>query len=362
MTGTKLSDATIGFEKGKVMKTKLIILVVVIVNLVVLASCSNNEYVNLMNNGIDSLGDKDYRKAAFYFEQALQNKEGDEKATFYFQQAQQMDEAIEAIEHKRFDEAIVLLDSIINDENVLKTLKPKAQNLKEKVLADEKGKEEFEIKKSNVQDLLAKEDFDQAQIEIGYLQQMITENIDSSMDELEVTKLKEQVEIALNKRDEAKKSIEAKKPVEQPKVKVKTIAEDVTYQSYTNGRFGFTLQYPTGYVVDPPPSNDDGRKIHSEDFSILAYGGHTNIISQGETIEDYYYEDLSSIPGEIEYKRLTDKWYVLAYNDNGTSVYKRFYFGKSFHNTFIITYPASKARKYDPITSHISKTFISGAQ
>lgn len=174
--------------------------------------------------------------------------------------------------------------------------------------------------------------------------------------------MKEQVEIALNTRDEAKKKGETKKPEEQPKVKVETTAEDVTYQTYTNGRYGFTIQYPTGYTMDRPPSNDDGRKICNGDFSILAYGAHTNIISVGETIEDYYYEDLSTISGDIVYKKLTDKWYVISYNDNGNTVYKRLHFGDISHNIFIITYPTSEAEKYNPITSHISKTFISGAE
>lgn len=154
----------------------MILLVVVIVSLVVLASCSNNEYTDLMNKGIESLGDKDYHQASLYFELALQNKEGDEKATSYFQQAQQMQEAIEATKHNRFDEATALLDSIINEDNVLNTLKLKAQNLKEEVLSEEGVMKEFENKESVVKDLIAKADFDQALIEVGHLQQMITEN------------------------------------------------------------------------------------------------------------------------------------------------------------------------------------------
>ena len=63
---------------------------------------------------------------------------------------------------------------------------------------------QFENRESVVHDLIAKADFDQALIGVGHLQQIITETKVLSMNEPEVTKLKEQVEIALNTRDEAK--------------------------------------------------------------------------------------------------------------------------------------------------------------
>lgn len=111
----------------------------------------------------------------------------------------------------------------------------------------------------------------------------------------------------------------------------------------------------------PPPTNGDGVRFYSEDFEVTAYGNHTNIISENETIETYYNEDLNSIPVNIAYKRLTANWYVLSYEQNGLITYKKFFFGNEVANTIIMTYPASEQSKYGNSVTHIIESFRSSA-
>ncbi|MFP3888312.1 hypothetical protein U8V97_22985 [Priestia filamentosa] len=154
---------------------------------------------------------------------------------------------------------------------------------------------------------------------------------------------------------------EAQKQVESRKKEENTDEGKVTYTSYTNKRFDFSFQYPEGLMMDSLATNDDGARFYNEEFEVRAYGGHTNTVNDGETIETYYQEDINTIPGEIVYKKLAEDWYVLSYQENGKTTYMKFFFGENVSNTLIITYPTSDKEKYDPITTHISKTFVSSA-
>ena len=118
------------------MKTHFISLAVTIMSLFILASCSNNEYQDAMDKGIKNLGEKDYHQASIYFEIALKEKEGDEDASAYFNQTKQLASAIEAAEQKKFDKALVSLQSVINDKSGLKTLQEEAQKLQNQILSE----------------------------------------------------------------------------------------------------------------------------------------------------------------------------------------------------------------------------------
>lgn len=133
---------------------------------------------------------------------------------------------------------------------------------------------------------------------------------------------------------------------------------DNGYNSYTNDRYGFSVQYPNNFIMDPPSQNGDGATFHNDEFFLTAYSGYTNVIKSGETIEEYFQEDLESINEEIAYQKLSDNWYVISYKENEKIIYKKFYFGDVTFSTFIITYPASKQEEYGELTTYISNSFV----
>jgi hypothetical protein len=337
------------------MKKYSISLAVVLSSLFVLASCSSNEYQNAMDKGIESLGEKDYHQASVYFELALNKKEGDKEASSYFNQANQIEKAIQAYEEKDFDSALNSLNTVIEYKNGLKTLQTEAKNLKEKVVSEKERMTSFEERMEIIKSQISKEDYNLAQKELQVLQNEMEKSETLSDYQPEFTKLTEKVDLALNERQEQEKKMKSKENTTTEKEQI--TEEKVTYKTYTNGRFGFSLQYPTGLTMAPPPTNGDGANFYNEEIDIKAYGGHTNIVQQGETIETYYQQDINSIPGEIAYQKVTANWYVLSYKENGNIIYKKFFFGDSVFNTFIITYPANTQDKYGPITTHISQTF-----
>jgi uncharacterized protein YcfL len=342
------------------MKKYFISLAVVLSSLFILAACSSNEYQNAMDKGIKSLGEKDYHQASVYFELALNKKEGDKEASAYFDQANQMEQAIQAYKQQKLNSALNSLNTIIEYKNGLKSLQTEAKNLKEKIVLEKEQTASFEEKVETVKSQISNEDYHSAQEELQILQGEIKESEMLSNYQPEITKLTEKVDLALMKLQEQEKEAKAAENITTEKEQI--IEEKITYQTYTNDRFGFSLQYPSGLTMAPPPTNGDGAHFYNNEIDIKAYGGHTNIVQQGETIETYYQQDINSIPGEIAYQKVTEDWYVLSYKENGNIIYKKFFFGDSVFNAFIIAYPASTQDKYGPVTTHISKTFASSVE
>lgn len=306
-----------------------------------------------MEKGLKSLGEKDYHQASIYFESALHEKEGEKDATSYFTQANEMETAIQAYEKKEFDEAIDSLDRVIDEKDGLQTLQTEATALKKQILTEKELITSVEKKILFIKDLIKKNNDSEAQEQLQLLQKEIDSNKLLANYQSEVTELLKQVQTDSNKNEEEQEPIKIEENKEEQKI---------SYQTYTNGRFGFSVQHPSNFTIDPPPTNGDGAVIHNEELEIRAFGSHTNVISQNETIDTYYKEDLQTIDKEIAYKKLTDKWYVLSYIENGNIVYKKFFFGDEVSNTLILTYPESQKEKYDRVVTHIAKTFGSSAE
>ncbi|MCP1144550.1 hypothetical protein MKZ01_06905 [Lysinibacillus endophyticus] len=318
---------------------------VMIVAMVILTACSD-AYQDAMDKGIESLGAKDYHQSALYFELALKEKADDQEAQVYFDLAKQMQEAMDAVEQYDYEVALPILQEVIENEAALQTVKDEAQKILKQIQEESELVADVERKLAVINDLISQEDYQAAQEELQLLQEQIGTQELLVTYQSEVVALMDDVNSALNKK------VEADEPQQS----------QVQYATYSNERYGFQLQYPSDLTMDPPPTNGDGATFRNEDFTLLAYGSLTNVLEPGETIHTYYDRDLEDIPVEVSYQKLTNDWYVLSYNDNGIITYKKFFFGDSFANTLIITYPESKKDIYNPITAHIAETFVSTAE
>ncbi len=344
------------------MKPKFTILALVIVSLFLLVACSNNNYQESMDKGIQSLIEKDYHQAAIHFELALKEKEGDKDASSYFDQATQMKNALSAYKQKQYDSALDSLHSVINHRNGLKTLQSEAKNLKERILSDQNVTTSFQNNLKLVKSLIAKESYNMAEEKIKLLQQDIDSNKILADYTSEVTKLTERVDAALHESKQVQQTVGSENENNAASQETQQQTETFTYRSYVNDRFGFSMQYPDGLTMDSPPTNGDGVRFYNAEFEVTAYGGHTNIVNNGQTIQTYYQEAINSISGPIAYQKLTDDWYVISYEENGQIFYNKFFFGQEIFNAFSISYPASTEEKYSPVTTHIAKTFHPSVQ
>ena len=157
-------------------------------------------------------------------------------------------------------------------------------------------------------------------------------------------------------------SIQEKKDSEATLEKegVKEQEEVVEYTTYQNGRFGFSVEYPTSFTMAPPPSNDDGRKFHNEEFSIVASGSFINILEQNETIETYYQQALANAPAPVTLQRLSDNGYTISYIDGSNIFYEKAIINDGVIVTLQMTYPSNQKKKYDGIVTRISNSFKAG--
>jgi len=136
--------------------------------------------------------------------------------------------------------------------------------------------------------------------------------------------------------------------------------DSFTYKTYTNSRFGFTVEYPATFTEDTPPSNNDGRKFYNEEATIIASGSHINIIEENETIETYYNRKIESVSSPIAYQRLGDDWYVISYTEGDQIFYLKSIIGDDIISNLSISYPANKKDYYDPMVTRIADNFKGG--
>lgn len=134
----------------------------------------------------------------------------------------------------------------------------------------------------------------------------------------------------------------------------------IQYNTYTNTRYGFSIEYPTTFNMSPPPTNNDGREFTNGEATITAFGSHINVIEDNETIETYYDRELESISSPISYQRLGNDWYVLSYQEGNNTVYQKAIIGETIISTLIIRYPSSRQEYYGPMITRISDTFKGG--
>lgn len=134
-------------------------------------------------------------------------------------------------------------------------------------------------------------------------------------------------------------------------------SDDKEYSVYTNQRFGFSIEYPKEFVVEETAQNGDGAKIinNNDETEILVYGSNN---TSNETTKSACAKTVDRISSKIEYKFMSDNWYVLSWIEDGKIKYLKEFVGSGSTNTFIITYDQKFKDKYNKIVEVISKNFI----
>lgn len=145
-------------------------------------------------------------------------------------------------------------------------------------------------------------------------------------------------------------------PVNNPPPGKDTSAE---YDVYNNSRYGYSVSYPISFIPGETPDNNDGLKFTSKDGTaeLVAYGSN-NVF--GDTLETLYRNELNSVPGDIAYQKIEDKWYVVSWVDGDRIYYTKKFAGPGSENTLIISYPQSQKNAYDEMVTYVSQTFYPG--
>jgi len=92
--------------------------------------------------------------------------------------------------------------------------------------------------------------------------------------------------------------------------------EESGFTTYTNDRFGFSIDYPKCFEMAPPPENGDGQEFTWGDISLVAYGS-LNVFN--ESAEDLAAQDSTSTFRKIDGN---------SYTSSGTDVDGMCYYRK----------------------------------
>lgn len=120
----------------------------------------------------------------------------------------------------------------------------------------------------------------------------------------------------------------------------------------TVGRFGVHANVPGGYVMAPPPGNDDGRVFVYDDGAEIALWGSWPMASLDTERADrrsYYLDD----GARITYDTAGAGWFVLSGYEGDTVFYLRVKEGRTCGGETALAhvelrYPLMYRAKYDP--------------
>jgi len=239
-----------------------------------------------------------------------------------------------ALANKEYDKAQNLFKLVVDEDN-----------------SNEDGKEFYRLTTQylTLLNYFENEDYDNADKSLNEIK--LNSKI-SSID-TEVFKLQDQLNNIKNQNQT--NSTEDIKVEKETKIQ-ESQSNTIEYSTYTNGRYGFTIKYPTNLVPDPPPANGDGLVFKSNDSSVeLTASGINNAIL--ETVEECYNNALSHLNVTSSYKSLLDNSYAISWEENGAIYYRYTVVGEGSINSFIIHYPSTEQSTYGPVVDEIYNSF-----
>ncbi|MDD5393877.1 MAG: hypothetical protein PHE17_12735 [Thiothrix sp.] len=129
------------------------------------------------------------------------------------------------------------------------------------------------------------------------------------------------------------------------------------YTNYCNDRFGFCVDYPSSFSMEPPPENDDGRRFHDRHGFQMTASGINNVLDATVASE------MKSTVGDFDtvtYRKKGSNWYALSGYKGRDILYVKSYVGQSAINTLYLQYPKALKTNYDASVSRIVKSFVPG--
>ncbi|WP_294359740.1 hypothetical protein [uncultured Clostridium sp.] len=129
-----------------------------------------------------------------------------------------------------------------------------------------------------------------------------------------------------------------------------------TYNTYTNERYGFSIEYPLELAPKEPSSNSDGICFSNIDNTVeLIVWGNNN--TEGSNAESLYRKDMLYIPKDNHITWCNDYAYNLTWNDDKNIYHKYSIVGKGSINTFTFKSPVENRELYEYVIERLDKSF-----
>lgn len=135
----------------------------------------------------------------------------------------------------------------------------------------------------------------------------------------------------------------------------------VTYETYHNSRYDYTVEYPNFLIAQGEAYSGDGQKFFSEDQSIkmLVYyqfkNDFINIDGENLTLDKAYQEDLSYKQG-VTSKKLEKDHYLIE-SKVGNIIHTHYVVLNDNYFNIYFEYPASEKDRMKGVIEHVIKSF-----
>ena len=136
--------------------------------------------------------------------------------------------------------------------------------------------------------------------------------------------------------------------------------QGITYRTYQNARYNFSIAYPSTLVPEGESDNGDGQTFRTRDDSVLMrVWGSQNI--SNESLREAYQTAISDIEsmdgGTATYKFLGRNFFVVSGLRGGKVIYQKTLMRGDVFKTFLIEYPVALQSTYDSITARVARSF-----
>ncbi len=139
----------------------------------------------------------------------------------------------------------------------------------------------------------------------------------------------------------------------------------MTWNIYSNARFGYDIEYPDILLPQEESQNGDGRQFVSSDekSKLTVYGAFNSLDLSVEQMYKAAIDEYKKAGKKIIYKIIDKNWFVLSGYDGDKVFYRKTMRKHQLKDdidvdiTFIITYPKSQKSTFDKITEKISGSF-----
>jgi hypothetical protein len=132
------------------------------------------------------------------------------------------------------------------------------------------------------------------------------------------------------------------------------------WQTYTNARFGTTIEYPSAVfsVKEEPPTNGAGQRFRTPDGRAkLAVYDHFH---QGQSPEEFMKQTLEIEGAVIDYVRVTKNFFAVSGVRRADVFYIRCNFPGGIYDCFEVEYPKREQRAWDAIVTRLSHSLRAG--
>ena len=133
------------------------------------------------------------------------------------------------------------------------------------------------------------------------------------------------------------------------------VNQRVTYRTYTNARYAYSISYPVGLLIPQgEPDNGDGQRFVSKDGSatLLAFGSNR----LDRSLQDEFQSAQEN--RTVTYKVLKRDMFVVSGTKDGKIFYQKTLLRGDVFKTFIIEYDEQERATFDTVTSRIARSFV----